>query len=123
MNISQIKRKHISGMLEFCFTTFGYSLYQPHYPIIKIDYNNKLKGMLGEYDGDENTISINLKYHKSVVELCSTVIHEFIHYLQNMDRYNKLYKKVGYNDHPFEIEATELSNHWKKECRNFIKNL
>lgn len=122
MNINSIRRVHILKMIDYCYETFGSSKYQKYLPFLKIDYKGKIYPHMGEYRNEENEIIINLPAHNSVIELCSTIIHEYVHYLQNMEKYDRLYKKTSYHDHPFEHEANLTANEYKWECRRYIKN-
>lgn len=59
----------------------------------------------GTYDIAKNEIVVFHNICGSVGMTIKTIIHEYTHYLQDMDEYQVLYKKVGYNKHPHESEA------------------
>jgi hypothetical protein len=40
------------------------------------------------------------------------MLHEYRHYLQDDGEFKRLYKTHGYDNHPFEIEATKEEENW-----------
>lgn len=85
--------------------------------------DNKL--MMGYYHSEKGRPQITIfpLAIKSTKQLIITVIHEYIHYLQDsrIDRYDILAGLVSYTEHPHELEANILSNHFYKECCEWIK--
>lgn len=64
---------------------------------------------MGQYNPYENKLVIYHNTHKYIMELLSTFIHEYVHYLQPcLTKYGKILKEVGYDNHPFEIEARQI---------------
>jgi Zn-dependent peptidase ImmA (M78 family) len=122
MNLTHIKRKHVVKMLDYCIFTFGPSKFQDEYPSISIKFKVKDKNFLGEYDGEENCIYINVNAHNSALELCSTVIHEYVHYLQDTTKYDMYFYKYrrSYNTHPYEITANSKAEKHKRECKRYL---
>lgn len=74
--------------------------------------------MLGEYDKDDNIITLRIQGHRNIYNLANTIIHEYIHYIQPThgnwyERYDKMH---GYNNNPYEIEAYHLGDAYCVEC-------
>ena len=65
-----------------------------------------------EYDRFTNTIWIYWPESKSVRWIIETILHEYRHYLQDDGEFKRLYETHGYNNHPFEIEATKEEENW-----------
>lgn len=90
-------------------------------PKVSIIHNPK-DGAFGVYKCDKNTIVVNTVYASSLKLFIQTLLHEYTHYLQNMTTYSQLYKKVGYEKHPYEIESRE-SEKLYSEAFKYIKEL
>jgi hypothetical protein len=129
MNRDNINRYYGNKILEWCIDTLGKSKYHVTYPNLivyikrtkdKCFENNKY--ILGYFDECENNIIIFAKNHKSFISFVGTIIHEYIHYKQNIaGMYYKLLNKSNYDEHPFEVEAREAENRYKKECLSYLK--
>ena len=77
----------------------------------------------GYFDRDKNLININVKSHKTLVSICDTVIHEFVHWLQNLKYYHRYEKKYGYDNNPYELEAITVAKQLKfKLKKQFISS-
>lgn len=122
MNKLDINRNAAIQVLDYCLVTFGKSFHQDGFPKIKLLSKSKIKYDKGYYDVKLNTIVIYEKNHRSMVDFICTIIHEYIHYLQYMGDYSKIYRKYGYYGNPYEIEAETLSNKHKYFCKQYIKN-
>jgi len=120
MQISSIKRNHIVWMFDWCRDKFGESKFNNDFSV-KISRTDKSK--FGCYLDDLDTIQVNLTMHKSLIELCDTVIHEFTHYLQDMGMYDVYFDKYNrnYNNHPYEISADNKAKKWRKDLRADFK--
>ena len=120
MQISSIKRNHIVWMFDWCRDKFGESKFNNDFSV-KISRTDKSK--FGCYLDDLDTIQVNLTMHKSFIELCDTVIHEFTHYLQDMGMYDVYFDKYNrnYNNHPYEISADNKAKKWRKDLRADFK--
>ena len=120
MQISSIKRNHIVWMFDWCKEKFGESKFNNDFSV-KISRTDKSK--FGCYLDDLDTIQVNLTMHKSLIELCDTVIHEFTHYLQDMGMYDVYFDKYNrnYNNHPYEISADNKAKKWRKDLRADFK--
>ena len=98
-------RKLSAFILLYCVAKKGTHKYKP-VPKVSIvhDMDDKFFGM---FDCTKNTIVINRAYSYTVKLFIQTLLHEYTHYLQNMSTYIQLYKKVGYDKHPYEMESRE----------------
>lgn len=102
--------------LEMCKATFGINN-RRRVPIsIAVEYSHKDGDAYGQYESDDNRISIYLSHVKSVKSLVSTIIHEYIHSLQPIpSKYEKLMKKYKYySRHPHERQAVYYENKYSK---------
>jgi len=107
-------------MFDWCRDKFGESKFNNDFSV-KISRTDKSK--FGCYLDDLDTIQVNLNMHKSLIELCDTVIHEFTHYLQDMGMYDVYFDKYNrnYNNHPYEISADNKAKKWRKDLRADFK--
>ena len=67
--------------------------------------------MDGEYDHEYNKIVVSRRV-KTVRAAVATFIHEYTHYMQNIeDMYDVYYEKYGhkYENHPYEIRARKVA--------------
>lgn len=86
-------------------------------PKLWIDWKNNPK-CFGEYCYTDNNITVYPKIHETVNDIIDTVIHEWVHFLQdnseiieNRERY-KYYKSKN----PSELEAIKLAKKYTKVC-------
>jgi hypothetical protein len=70
----------------------------------------------GYFCHKNNWIAINLTYCDNVRTLIRTVIHEYVHTIQNLKEYALLNREVGYDKNPLEIEANEYERKYYKKC-------
>lgn len=115
--------KIAEATMEWCLKKFGNPL-KTHTPSLKVSFDRRVKNNYGEY---YNKV---VKVYPNVCEtsnrIIRTVIHEYCHFLQmpklhNLSRYSKLYKKYGYDNHPFEIEARLYEKIYYSSCRSSLK--
>jgi len=127
---ANVDRNKVLLILNWCILKFGKSKYCEDYPQLRV-YNSKgvssrLNGELG-LNGSyvDGTITIYLGTIKSMKELCETVIHEYKHYLQNNNEYDRLEKKLikrghdedyVYENHPHEKRAEKAERKWGDVC-------
>lgn len=98
-------RKVATFMILYCVGKLGTHKYKP-VPKVSI-INNVDDKSFGMFDCGKNTIVVNRAYAKTIKLFIQTILHEYTHYLQNMSTYIQLYKKVGYDKHPYEMESRE----------------
>lgn len=74
------------------------------------------KGVYGSYFPSDVKILIYLGANKYIRDFIQTIIHEYTHFLQPiLKSYVSIAKKVGYDNHPFEIEARENEYKYYRE--------
>ena len=103
-DLSLKKVKEIASLtLMYSIAKFGVHKYKkvPKVSVI----NNPDDKFYGMFDCGTNRIVVNRAYAADVKLFIQTLLHEYTHYLQNMNTYIQLYKKVGYDNHPYEVEA------------------
>lgn len=133
-----IDRKKVLLILRWCEKKFGKSEYWEYYPFLHVYKSkgryaagdNDIKGRFGQFINGE--ISIFLGRHKTVKELCNTVIHEYKHYLLSEDDFQREYKKLkklGYPEedawiikHPHEKITKKFADKWAHVCYNELKH-
>ena len=119
-NKKTISRKDILQILDWCKKNLGKSKY---FSIknLKLRMDHQMN-YLGQFDITKNTIYLRPDRHRNKIELAETIIHEYVHFLQNPKEYDKLYRDdyQDYYDHPHEREAEEIA---LKLGRNCIKEL
>lgn len=75
----------------------------------------------GEYDPEDNRITIYWNSMMNAEEIVRTCIHEWTHYLQPMlTHYNKI--KLPYSHHPMERQAVRSENKLFRQCWASIQN-
>jgi hypothetical protein len=118
--MKNIKRKHILWMFNWCEQKFGKSKFNNDF---KVKISRTCWEDYGEYDCDGKVIQVNLLPHKSFIELCDTIIHEYTHYLQNIYMYEVYLKKYSrnYDNHPYEISADNKAKKYRKNLRADFK--
>ncbi len=116
---SKIKptRKHVNQIFDWCQQTYGKSKFNKEFPAIeyrKQDYYTE--EIMAFYDEIESTIFINKDKNDNLEELINSVIHEYIHYKQNMKHYQILALYLPDNKNPMEIEAHKIAKKDTKKC-------
>ena len=112
-------------VIDWCVNKFGLSKYHEYDPWL--DFENDDLKMMGEYNIDENTITIYTNEIKNIDDLIETIIHEYVHYLQRPSWYTR-YTNMGYEgvNNPYEMIAETIAiNNWKqckKEALNETNN-
>ena len=107
-------------VLHWCHKKFGKVKGKP-VPEIEWVWNDsryQKYNMLGEYDKDDNIISLRIQGHRNIYNLANTIIHEYVHYMQPThanwyERYDTIH---GYKKNPYEIEAYHIGDTYAVEC-------
>jgi hypothetical protein len=120
MTLDNIKRKHIIWMFDWCYNNLGQSKFNHKFKVV---ISRKKEDVFGQYVIGKDIIRINIKNHKSLLDICDTVIHEYTHYLQNMEMYTTYVYKYNrnYSNHPYEVSAVKKALKYKKKLRADFK--
>jgi hypothetical protein len=128
--IENLERKKVLLILDWCKSNFGRSRYFRKFPKLRVyrsagtsSFEAGEGGLCGVYDS--GTIIIYLGSHKSVRELCKTVIHEYKHYLLSIREYRSFLAKLENkgldtddiaNKHPHEKKCRAFEDQWGDQC-------
>lgn len=127
--IEDIKHKDLKRVADLCFDwccdNLGYK--KRNSPTIRLSKKKfKSDPFYGEADDSDIVIYPNtfIQFGNCLKKFIAIIIHEFRHTQQKggIKRYNKLYAKHGYWNHPMEIEARQFEKLWN-ECYRDIKPL
>ena len=114
------------GVIDWCEKNIGVNKkrHRPRLTLLGGIIDDMPNTTYGEYDVDNNLISINFERNVYVRSLIKTIIHEYTHYLQPVKtKYWKLEKKYGYHDNPLEVEARFNENTKYKDCFKTLKKI
>ena len=114
MNIKQFKRHHAIRVMNWCKVNVGLNYRRHTLPVLEW---HSVGEDCGDYDFEDNIISVYKNKHNSVVEIISTIIHEWAHYKQSTKKYYEYDKIFNYHDNPYEIQANELADSMKWKCK------
>lgn len=93
-------------------------------PKLWIDWKRQNR-CYGEYDYTDNEITVYPLIHKKVKDIIDTIIHEWIHFLQDTEEIIEKEEKYTFykSANPIEIEAIELAKKYTKKCiKDIYKN-
>ena len=124
MKLKEIK-KFVNKVYPKIEEYYGFSKFHECTPYI--DYETSIYARLsgeddmeGEQSPDaeycfmENAIFIYHPKMKSKKQIIETLVHEYQHYLQSPTWMSRYYKMgYNYNDHPYEVAATEEEKNYK----------
>ena len=93
-------------------------------PSVQLIYRNS-KTKLGDYDPNKKLIRIYFGTNTDLLQLISTIIHEYQHYIdipnqKENDKYQKLNSTLGYISNPFEIKANQAEEKYLPECIKYL---
>jgi len=116
MTIKQFKRKDALRVMNWCKRNVGLNHKRKYLPVLEwTTYADDRD--CGDYDFDDNIISVYKSNHKSVVDIIHTIIHEWVHYKQSSKKYYEYAEIFNYHDNPFEIQANEFADKMKWQCK------
>lgn len=110
-------KKHVNRIFEWCIKTYGKSKYNKELPTVQFrkgDYYTE--EYMAYYDEIDAVVFINKDRNTSIKELTNSVIHEYIHYKQNMKHYQILSLYLSDEKNPMEIEARKIAQRDTKKC-------
>lgn len=116
MTIKQFQRKDALRIMNWCKRNVGLNYRRHTLPALEWHSVSEDKDM-GDYDFEDNIISVYKNNHKSCIEIIHTIIHEWAHYKQSTKKYYEYSEKYNYQDNPLEIQANELADKMKWKCR------
>ena len=118
LTVRQI-RSIVCETIKWCETNLGTKRYGVNYSVRTL--RKGYTPAYGCYDGSRRTIMVFRNHAPDVKMVVRSVLHEYTHYLQNLRWYDNVLKKVGYDNHPQELEARGMENLYSV-CWNDIKN-
>lgn len=80
------------------------------------------KSCYGGYDVNSNIIYIYQNRCGNIEWIIKSILHEYTHYLQNLNDYDSLLETYGYDNHPHELEANYIMEDYYLSVWNKIKN-
>lgn len=117
MPIDLFSRKECVNVLKWCKINYGNSKYNPSQFKLRFYHTYPKIDMCGEYYWNTNTIYIFKPQHDDTEDIVDTIIHEYTHYKQNFNKYDKLSKNITNPfHHPYEYEAVTIANRDKSRC-------
>jgi hypothetical protein len=119
-----INKQTVKLALNWCVEKLGESNYNESPPKL-FCYNRVGQDARGYYKDDTNTLVIYLLSHTSVLDLIRTVVHEYIHFLQDPEEYEKYIdvfvgRGGNFDNHPHEQEALLLESKYAPICKKEI---
>lgn len=106
---------------KWCRSNMGINGRKKYDPIITYYKSLDEDEDMGEYRYWDNEIIIYYNNCRTVENLIRTIIHEWQHQLQPMGKYERMLDDVGYEEHPFELEAEEAEDKYYKQVWIDIK--
>lgn len=117
-------RKHINQIMDWCLQTYGKSKFNKTFPVVefrKPDYYTE--GCMAFYDDIESTIFVDKEKNNNLPELVNSIIHEYVHYKQNMKHYQIISLYLPDHKNPMEIEAHKIAKRDTKKCLKELFNI
>ena len=121
-SVTELTNKERRGLAQFCLDYCIDVLGQPKkkgIPTFSIVKTNK--EYYGQYASEFEKIYVYYNQCKTVGQFISTFIHEYTHHTQNLNKYEKVLSKVGYSNHPQEIEANDMAKLYKQSCLELFR--
>lgn len=121
----KVKIRYSKLTLKWCESFFGPN--ERKRTKLKLTFSNrrrKIKNHLvfGNYCFWRNEMTIYLSHCKTELDIVSTIIHEYTHYLQSRVKYLKYQKEYYYSTNPYEREAKRNEERYGKLCLKEIKD-
>jgi len=64
---------------------------------------------IADWVWDDNLMTIHLKKNKTIRCLTISILHEYCHYTQNVNKYFEYLEQYGYWKNPYEIQAEKFA--------------
>jgi len=130
--IHNLDREKVIRILQWCQEKFGRSQYYRKYHRLRV-YKSRGSSSFKESDPEvglfgtygDGLISIYLGSHKGMKQLCSTVIHEYRHYLLSVREYRSIHRNLEDKGvdltavsevHPHEVDCRKFEDKWADQC-------
>jgi hypothetical protein len=118
MTVHQI-RNVVKETIIWCQANLGKKSYPLTYCVRTL--GNVENPAYGVYNYNIRTMTIFRDHCPTIKLVICSVLHEYTHYLQNLRHYESVLNKVGYKNHPQEIQARESESLYSV-CWKNIKN-
>lgn len=132
----KINRNKVQQVINWCELKFGinnskgrvkFRLYN------SCGFSLSKNGLCGECNYETNTLSIYKGSHKTMQELCCTILHEYIHYLidKPTNDYNEIFELMQhrnfddeyiYSNHPHEKICITTEEKYGSLCYHKLKH-
>lgn len=123
----KLKKRYATLTLKWCKDNFGINPKKRKKLKLKLrtrTRNIRKKFIVyGRYCFWRNELTIYLPNCNTDLQIISTVIHEYTHYLQSRTKYKKYEKTHYYSTHPLERSAFRNEEKYAKMCLKDIKKL
>ena len=116
-----MNKTSLGHVLDWCVNEYGHSKKVTH-GLLKYRMNTRTHAK-GWFYPEDVVIEVNPKNHTSLVDFVHTIIHEYTHYLQDQDLYDKYSRTMDDSKNPFEIEADLVAMRDKQRCLRKIKKI
>jgi hypothetical protein len=118
----ELSKMDMLVVLDWCKKYLGRSKY---FSIRKLRLRiDSRMTFLGQFGVDTNTIYVNPSIHRNFSHIIETIIHEYVHFLQNPKEYDRLSREIFYDDyydHPHEYEAETIALELAPKCYKHLK--
>ncbi len=114
-----MNKTSLGHVLDWCVNEYGHSKKVTH-GLLKYRMNTRTHAK-GWFYPEDVVIEVNPKNHTSLVDFVHTIIHEYTHYLQDQDLYDKYAEEFDDDHNPCEIEAELVAERDKRRCLRKIK--
>ena len=121
-----LKNKYAIEAVKWCKKKLGVSKRKKRKLILKLSPKSRKMDNLtvfAVYCFYKNKITLYEPNCTTLLEVVSTIIHEYTHYLQSRTMYEKYEKTHYYSTNPLEKEALRNEKKYAKECLVYIKKL
>lgn len=116
MNIKEFKRSDAVRVMNWCKKNIGVNKRKKYLPILEW-HTKSWDNDCGDYDFEDNIISVYKSSHRSAIDLIHTIIHEWAHYLQSRKKYYDYADEYGYAKNPYENQANYIADKYKFQCK------
>ena len=121
-----LKEKYAIEAVKWCKQNLGVCKRKRRKLIFELSHRSRKMDkytVFGVYCFWRNKITLYEPNCTTLLEVVSTIIHEYTHYLQSRTMYIKYEKTHYYSSNPLEKEALRNEKKYAKECLSYIKKL